>query len=325
MRNIVLLAALGLTAWIGLPGNAAEARSCDAVAGDVAAASSKSDTDRLIALYKESEDAAPACTDRYRVCLGRSVAHAFVDLAYLAYEQSRPPTELEAMLAEAKQWALTWKVLLAEAELAEEQKRYDAAAAYYQAALNDLSETSPCPGEEAGIPDEAGLRGIFERASVAGLLAKDFVEPPRDRNNEPGGIFLPSVRGIAPAERALPVEFEYDSTAFTPKGIKAAEALAGYIARNAHKYSALRLSGHTDDRGSQSYNCGLSAARLTAIVDYLYSHGVPRDLQVELVPQGEAHPIHLDDPTRYSAEEIYQVNRRVVLFEGDAPIVGACQ
>lgn len=324
VKNSLLVAVLACLAWVTLASGAAQARSCDAIASDVAGASARADTSALIALYQESEEASPACPDRYRVCLGRAVAHGFVDRAYSAYDAQRPTAEIEGLLAEAIDWAQTWKVLLAYAELADEQKRYDDAARYYQAALNDLADNIPCEGEEAGIPDEAELKSIFERATVAGLLADDFVEPPTDRSNNPGGIFLPSVRGVAPVERALPVEFEYDSTAFTPKGAKAADALAGYIERNAAKYDVVRLSGHTDERGSEAYNCGLSARRLAAIADYLYAHGVPGDLKFELIPQGEYQPIHLDDPSRYDIEEIYQANRRVVLVEILGTIERAC-
>ena len=326
MRRLLVPAVLGAAAiFTALPGNPAKARSCDALSGDVAAAASAADTDRLIALYNESANADPACSDRYRICLGRAVAHGFVDRAYQAYDAGRPSAEIEQLMVEAIDWSQTWKVLLAFAELAEEQKRYDDAARYYQAALNDLSDNIPCAGEEAGIPDEAALRSIFERATVAGLLSENFVEPPKDRSNDPGGIFLSSVRGVAPVERSLPVEFEYDSAAFTPKGLKAAEALAGYIVRNKAKYPVVRLSGHTDERGAAGYNCALSARRLGAIVNYLYGHGVPPEIQFELIPQGEHVPIHLDDPTRYSLEQIYQVNRRVALIEGNAPIQRACR
>jgi len=326
VRQLLLPAMLGVAAvFAGLSPQEAEARSCEAVAADVASASSAADTGSLIALYNEAREADPPCSDRYRICLGRAVAHGFVDRAYGAHDAGRPEAEIESLLVEAIDWSQTWKVLLAFAELADEQKRYDDAARYYQAALNDLDDNIVCPGEEAGIPDERGLRAIFERATVAGLLSKDFVEPPRDRSNDPGGIFLSSVRGVAPVERSLPVEFEYDSAAFTPKGARAAEALAGYIVRNKEKYPAVRLSGHTDERGSAPYNCALSERRLAAIADYLYAHGVPVEIAFELVPQGEHVPIHLDDPSRYSAEEIYQVNRRVALIEGHEPIAGACQ
>ena len=323
MRTLILTSGLALIAAFASP-EAAEARSCDAIAGDVAAATGNADTDRLIALYREAETASPACSDTYRVCLGRAVAHGFVDRAYTAYDRQAPVAELEGLIAEARAWGQTWKVLLAEAELAEERKAYDDAALYYQAALNDLAETSPCAGEEEGMPDEAGLRQIFDRAQVAGLLSKDFVEPPKDRNNDPGGIFLPSVRGIAPKERALPVEFEFDSAAFTPKGAKAIDALAGYVTRNASKFPVIRLSGHTDRIGSQGYNCGLSARRLTAVAEYLYQVGVPRETPIEILPQGKAHPYAFDDASRYTQDEIDQANRRVVLIEGSAPVARAC-
>lgn len=326
MRPLLLRTAFAAAALIAaLPADEASARSCEAISTDVPAASTAADTARLIALYKETEDAEPACPDRYRICLGRAVAHGFVDRAYNAHDAGRPAAEIESLLVEAIDWSQTWKVLLAQAEFADEQKRYDDASRYYQAALNDLADSLPCPGEEAGIPDERGLRSIFERATVAGLLAEDFVEPPKDRSGDAGGIFLPSVRGIAPVERSLPVEFEYDSTDFTPKGAKAADALAAYILRNKEKYPVVRLSGHTDDRGSAGYNCGLAQARLDAIAGYLYQHGVPPEISFELVAQGEFHPIRLDDPSRYSDEEIYQVNRRVALIESSSPVERLCR
>jgi peptidoglycan-associated lipoprotein len=321
-RLAFLLTALTAAGVLGWPA-AAAARSCQALSVDVNAATGSADVAALESLYKEASDPAAGCSDRYRVCLGRMVAHAYVDRAYDAHDRKRPASELDALVDKAIDWAQSWKVLLARAELHEEEKRYDEASYFYQAALNDLSDGTVCPGEEAGFPDEVALASIFDRAAVAGLLAKDFVTPPADRAGAPGGIFLPSVRGLAPKERSLPVEFEYDSDIFTPKGLRAAEALADYLARNKGKYEVVRLSGHTDERGSGSYNCALSQRRLAAIGGYLNDHGVA-DIPYELYPQGEGDPIRIDDPSRYSEEELYQVNRRVVLIEGPPPATRAC-
>ena len=75
---------------------------------------------------------------------------------------------------------------------------------------------------------------------------------------------------------------------------------------NAHtEIRTVQVEGHTDSRGSDSYNLSLSQRRAEAVVRYLVSKGVPGD---RLIPKGfgEIHPVDTNDTRAGRA-----ANRRV--------------
>ena len=67
----------------------------------------------------------------------------------------------------------------------------------------------------------------------------------------------------------------------------------------------IRVEGHTDVRGTESYNMELSEGHAKRIVDALIERGVNAEL-LEAVGMGEANPICIDD-----TEECHRRNRRV--------------
>ena len=79
--------------------------------------------------------------------------------------------------------------------------------------------------------------------------------------------------------------------------------LADYLKANPD-ISQLRLEGHTDNRGSDKYNQGLSKKRVIAVADWLVDKGVDH-MRLLAVAFGESRPI---GPNRSSAGR--QENRR---------------
>jgi OOP family OmpA-OmpF porin len=67
----------------------------------------------------------------------------------------------------------------------------------------------------------------------------------------------------------------------------------------------IRISGHTDDIGSDEYNQNLSENRARAVFDYFRTKGIP-DYRMEVVGYGESTPIAAND-----TEEGQSKNRRV--------------
>jgi outer membrane protein OmpA-like peptidoglycan-associated protein len=63
-----------------------------------------------------------------------------------------------------------------------------------------------------------------------------------------------------------------------------AKALLAIPARN------LIVEGHTDSRGSDSYNQGLSQRRANAVHDYLVKRGYPAD-RIQSIGRGKGNPI----------------------------------
>lgn len=117
----------------------------------------------------------------------------------------------------------------------------------------------------------------------------------------------------APQDTALatpiPIMFHFREATFTEDGRKAAGLLAEYA--RLEGLTSLRLTGHADERGSVEANLELSRERLETVRRYLREAGYSGSL--DLVPKGKSEPFTGVDRSRYSAEELYQLDRRVEL------------
>ncbi|NLI72017.1 MAG: OmpA family protein, partial [Bacteroidales bacterium] len=70
-------------------------------------------------------------------------------------------------------------------------------------------------------------------------------------------------------------------------------------------WGSLRVKGHTDSTGPESYNQGLSERRAQAVADYLVSQGVSNSV-ISTEGYGESQPIATNDTA-----EGRKANRRV--------------
>jgi OOP family OmpA-OmpF porin len=99
------------------------------------------------------------------------------------------------------------------------------------------------------------------------------------------------------------VHFEFDKATLTPTATsildEAAETLQSIPA------TPYQISGHTDSRGSDEYNQGLSERRAKAVRDYLVAKGVAPS-QLTSRGYGESRPIASNETDAGRAE-----NRRV--------------
>ncbi|MBU2950585.1 OmpA family protein [Tamlana agarivorans] len=77
---------------------------------------------------------------------------------------------------------------------------------------------------------------------------------------------------------------------------------------NNHPEMKLDIQGHTDNRGSASYNLLLSKRRAASTVKYLEEHGIASD-RLQSEGYGETRPV-IDCKTNCSEEE-HQTNRRI--------------
>lgn len=102
------------------------------------------------------------------------------------------------------------------------------------------------------------------------------------------------------------VNFAFDSSALDRDSQQTLDA----IFRTVKAYSGrvkLAVVGHTDSAGSEVYNMQLSQQRAQAVVDYLVSRGVDRDM-LTAVGKGETAPVASNDSDAGRAR-----NRRVEL------------
>ncbi|MEE4379142.1 MAG: OmpA family protein [Candidatus Competibacteraceae bacterium] len=83
--------------------------------------------------------------------------------------------------------------------------------------------------------------------------------------------------------------FDFDKATLKPEGRAKLDELAADM-RRVESVSALTVVGHTDSKGSESYNQRLSQRRAAAVADYLVQRGVDPAI-LTAFGEGESNPI----------------------------------
>lgn len=102
------------------------------------------------------------------------------------------------------------------------------------------------------------------------------------------------------------VSFDYDSATLKPGFYSTLDKVAGLL--NEYRDSTVTIVGHTDSRGSDSYNLDLSRRRAESVAQYLTSRGVDYG-RLRTEGAGESQPRASNDN-----EAGRQQNRRVELL-----------
>lgn len=97
--------------------------------------------------------------------------------------------------------------------------------------------------------------------------------------------------------------FEFDKAVLKPASYAELNRLAKILKHT--EASSIEIAGHTDDKGSSTYNLELSKERATSVVAYLIEAGVPAE-RLKAVGYGETKPL-----VQNSSEENRAINRRV--------------
>ncbi len=113
---------------------------------------------------------------------------------------------------------------------------------------------------------------------------------------------LKRVRMVLDARR---IEFDYDQATLRPDAAARLARLGQFLAKSRDNWENLRISGHTDERGSVEYNQTLSENRAAAVKTALVGQGVARE-KMETRGFSKLQPI---DPGHNEAA--WQRNRRV--------------
>lgn len=102
------------------------------------------------------------------------------------------------------------------------------------------------------------------------------------------------------------VSFDFDRADIKPAFKPSLDKLADVLSR--YDRTLVSVVGHTDDRGSNEYNLGLSQRRAESVVAYLTSRGVPQG-RLYAEGLGETQPRASND-----SEDGRQRNRRVEVY-----------
>jgi peptidoglycan-associated lipoprotein len=98
------------------------------------------------------------------------------------------------------------------------------------------------------------------------------------------------------------VHFDYDQADLRPDDKATLDAKIPILQANTGV--TIRISGHTDERGSDEYNLALGQRRAAAAKAYLVQHGIA-DARIETISYGEERPI-----AQGSDDSAYAQNRR---------------
>lgn len=257
----------------------------------------------MVRQLHEVIDIDPACDDAFRDWLNEALARETFKTAMAtsdAYEKSE-------LLNRSLDYFRHWRTLAELGNLAADQGDRTGEARFLQAALTQLND-----GPERHAASEDEIKALFERATVAMRLADAAVVAPRTRSGELGGVFITSFRGFTVEEVDLAIEFEFDSTQMTPKGLEYAKQLLDHL--EGASEGPITLEGHTDPVGGDAYNDDLSYRRAGAVKAYLEDNGFAGI--IDLVGRGERDLPVPPAGIAPNSEEHFQIARRVVLIRG---------
>ena len=265
---------------------------CAALDGDIRTALSAGDTGRYDALYQATVPA--GCDAAWRAEVGRMMARSVLT----TLPTDAPP---EAFTASTR-YGRPWQVLVALGDAYFDRRDFAAAVPVYEEALDDMRDTGANPKP----PPEEVERRVYKRAVEARALAPTFVAT-RAFRGEKSGLASPVFRTFSVEAVPVPVQFETDSDRLTEDGAAAVADIYAYLATAAPGHVV--IVGHTDPRGSDAYNAGLSLRRANAVAAALAALGYAGT--IETLGQGESEPFAPDDPAKYSEDELYAFDRRV--------------
>lgn len=143
------------------------------------------------------------------------------------------------------------------------------------------------------IMETPEIEGAFEEAALARLLSPDYVSVEVERSAV-----------------IVPITFEFDSTRFSTSGRLAAWNMLEKLRKLGSP--DIKLIGHTDPVGNDAYNLVLSLERGNAVKRFLRAQSYAGKIAIE--GAGEKAPLNLDDPSRYSKNELYRLLRRVEMI-----------
>jgi OOP family OmpA-OmpF porin len=195
--------------------------------------------------------------------------------------------------------AVPWQVFDALGDINRDQRDYEAAARYYQLALEDASNEVLTPDWMA--PDEKYIVRLDRMATEMRLAA------PRPVKLAMRGACKISYRGVSLKKKSTPVRYVFGTVEFTPEGLQSAKDLSECL--KSVKPKAITLIGHTDPVGGAEANRALSLERADALADYLVAEGYAGQWQT--LGKGEDEPFKADDASAYDEETLHQMDRRV--------------
>ena len=246
------------------------------------------------------------CSGKDLMRAGRAVSSLHVLVAEKRMAGGASLASQHDLLKQGNVYARTWSTLTYLGNIAYDERDYDRAAGLYQEALAVLNNEEKTPKR----PPDSEIKRILELAGLNRMLARNYVEAPVSRDGKLDGLAASSFRGFKVESVPLPITFRTNSKEFDDKGLQYAVETAVFLIQQAP--DEITISAHTDERGTEDHNHELSIQRGNAVKKFLMEQKFKGKINVE--PKGESQPYVPPNPERHSQEEIWRLNRRVVLM-----------
>jgi outer membrane protein OmpA-like peptidoglycan-associated protein len=120
------------------------------------------------------------------------------------------------------------------------------------------------------------------------------------------GFFGERTRSIRPAKLDLQIQFAVDSATLDDGARRNIDEFARALEDPRLRDMRFKVAGHTDDRGSEGHNMGLSERRAETVRRYLVEQGGIDSSRLEIEAHGETKPLMPE-----SSDYARRMNRRV--------------
>lgn len=175
---------------------------------------------------------------------------------------------------------------------------------YYSIGLNFDFGGKAAPPPPAAAPEPAAAPPPPENPDLDG----DGVLNAHDKcpNTRPGAVVDLDGCEVEAVISLEGIHFDFDKATLKPEAMAVLNEAAALLQK--HERVVVEVAGHTDSKGSEDYNQGLSDRRAGAVKDYLNSKGVKAN-RLTARGYGESRPVASNDTDEGRAE-----NRRVELI-----------
>lgn len=149
----------------------------------------------------------------------------------------------------------------------------------------------------------SSTKAVSTEKAVTGAVTKAITDP-AVRAVVESGMVKASPEQIKKMLTKKVYNFGFDSDALSQNDYEALDVKAAFMNSEVGKQSKLTIAGHTDERGTRTYNLALGERRANAVKNYLMLKGVGAD-RIEVISWGFEKPV---DPAHNEAA--WASNRR---------------
>jgi len=151
---------------------------------------------------------------------------------------------------------------------------------------------------DSRLPSEVGVAHVVQQVEGRGAV--------QYRSADIVGFFGERTRSIRPPKLDLQIHFVTDSADLDEAARRNIDEFARALEDPKLVELRFKVAGHTDDRGSEAHNVGLSRRRAEAVRRYLIGQGGIAAERLEIEAHGENSPLMGED-----SEYAREMNRRV--------------